>query len=73
MTTSPSKLNELNYAETPARALLEQIGWTYLPGKFSPRSAATSGTCFSGSAEEGLAPPQRVDDRRAGSACHFRP
>ena len=31
MTTSPSKLNELNYAETPALALLEQIGWTYLP------------------------------------------
>ena len=31
MTTSPSKLNELNHAETPARALLEQIGWTYLP------------------------------------------
>ena len=31
MTTSPAKLNELNHAEEPARALLEQIGWTYVP------------------------------------------
>ena len=31
MTTSPAKLNELNHAEEPARALLEQLGWTYVP------------------------------------------
>ena len=29
--TSPSKLNELNHAEDPARRLLERLGWTYVP------------------------------------------
>ena len=29
--TSPSKLNEYNHAEDPARRLLEQLGWTYVP------------------------------------------
>ncbi len=29
--TSPSKLNELNQAEDPARELLEKLGWTYVP------------------------------------------
>ena len=29
--TSPAKLNELHHAEVPARALLEQLGWTYVP------------------------------------------
>ncbi len=31
MTTPPSKLNEFNHAEDPARRLLEQLGWTYSP------------------------------------------
>ena len=31
---SPAKLNELNYAEEPARTLLKQIGWTYVPREF---------------------------------------
>ena len=29
--TSPSKLNEYNHAEEPARVLLERLGWTYIP------------------------------------------
>ena len=29
--TSPSKLNEFNYAENPARELLERLAWTYVP------------------------------------------
>ena len=28
---SPSKLNEYSHAEEPARALLERLGWTYVP------------------------------------------
>ena len=28
---SPSKLNEFNHAEDPARRLLEKLGWTYVP------------------------------------------
>ena len=28
---SPAKLNEYNHAETPARLLLERLGWTYVP------------------------------------------
>ena len=27
---SPAKLNEYNHAEEPARALLEQLEWTYV-------------------------------------------
>ena len=30
MTTAPAKLNEFNYAEEPARRLLEKLGWTYV-------------------------------------------
>ena len=29
--TSPSKLNELNYAENPARELLERLGYEHAP------------------------------------------
>ena len=29
--TTPSALNELHQAEEPARALLERLGWTYVP------------------------------------------
>ena len=29
--TTPSKLNELNHAEEPARLLLQRLGWTYVP------------------------------------------
>ncbi len=29
--TSPSKLNEYNHAEEPARLLLERLGWTHVP------------------------------------------
>ena len=29
--TNPAKLNELNSAELPARRLLEQLGWTFVP------------------------------------------
>ena len=29
--TTPSKLNEFNHAEDPARLLLERLGWTYVP------------------------------------------
>ena len=29
--TTPSKFNELNQAEEPARILLERLGWTYVP------------------------------------------
>ena len=29
--TTPSKLNELNHAEDPARRLLERLGWSYMP------------------------------------------
>ena len=29
--TSTAKLNEYNHAEEPARQLLEQLGWTYVP------------------------------------------
>ena len=29
--TSTAKLNEYNHAEEPARRLLEQLGWTYVP------------------------------------------
>ena len=29
--TVPSKLNEHNHAEEPARVLLERLGWTYIP------------------------------------------
>ncbi len=31
MTSSPTKLNEYNHAEEPARVLLERLGWTYVP------------------------------------------
>ncbi|MCY4416268.1 MAG: type I restriction endonuclease, partial [Chloroflexi bacterium] len=31
--TTPNKLNEFNHAEDPARRLLEQLGWTYLPAE----------------------------------------
>ncbi len=29
--TSPDDLNELNHADTPARELLERLGYTYVP------------------------------------------
>ena len=29
--TTPTKLNEFNHAEDPARRLLEKLGWTYVP------------------------------------------
>ena len=29
--TNPSRLNEFNHAEEPARRLLERLGWTYVP------------------------------------------
>ena len=29
--TTPSKLNEFNHAEDPARRLLERLGWAYVP------------------------------------------
>ena len=29
--TTPSRLNEFNHAEDPARQLLERLGWTYVP------------------------------------------
>ena len=29
--TTPSRLNEFNHAEDPARRLLERLGWTYVP------------------------------------------
>ena len=29
--TMPTKLNEVNHAEDPARRLLEQLGWNYAP------------------------------------------
>ena len=29
--TTPSKLNEFDHAEDPARRLLERLGWTYVP------------------------------------------
>ena len=29
--TTPAKLNEYSQAEEPARVLLEQLGWTYVP------------------------------------------
>ena len=29
--TTPNKLNEFNHAEDPARRLLEELGWTYVP------------------------------------------
>ena len=28
---TPAKLNEYNYAEEPARVLLEWLGWIYVP------------------------------------------
>ena len=31
MVTIPNKLNEFNHAEDPARRLLEQLGWIYVP------------------------------------------
>ena len=31
MTSTTAKLNEYNHAEEPARRLLEQLGWTYVP------------------------------------------
>ena len=31
MTLSPAKMNEYEQAEYPARSLLEQLGWTYVP------------------------------------------
>ena len=37
--TSPTKLNEYNHAEEPARLLLERLGWTYVPrDELEPRS-----------------------------------
>ena len=33
METSPNKLNEFNHAEDPARRLLEQLGWVYVPAE----------------------------------------
>ena len=29
--TSPTKLNEYNHAENPARELLEKLGWQFVP------------------------------------------
>ena len=31
--TTPNKLNEFNHAEDPARRLLEQLGWVYVPAE----------------------------------------
>ena len=31
--TTPNKLNEFNHAEDPARRLLEQLGWSYVPAE----------------------------------------
>ena len=28
--TTPTRLNEFNHAEEPARRLLERLGWTYV-------------------------------------------
>ena len=44
--TTPAKLNELNHAEEPARRLLEDLGWKYVPREtFWQRSGATSERC----------------------------
>ena len=41
--TTPSKFNELNQAEEPARILLERLGWTYVPWEELAPSVAASG------------------------------
>ena len=74
MNTSPAKLNELNHAEEPARALLEQIGWTYVPRDVSRQGTRRpTGRASKGSPEEGLAPTQPMDDGRTGQPRHIRP
>ena len=41
MVTIPNKLNEFNHAEDPARRLLEQLGWTYVPAETLAAERAT--------------------------------
>ena len=38
---TPNKLNEFNHAEDPARRLLENLGWTYVPAETLPSERAT--------------------------------
>ena len=41
MVTIPNKLNEFNYAEDPARRLLEQLGWIYVAAEALAAERAT--------------------------------
>ena len=39
--TTPNMLNEFNHAEDPARRLLENLGWTYVPAEMLASERAT--------------------------------
>ena len=71
--TSTAKLNEYNHAEEPARRLLEQLGWTYVPREvLASERGDEREVLLNESSEACAAAAQRVDDGGAGGAGHIQ-
>ena len=69
---TPAKLNEFNHAEDPARRLLEQLGWTYVPREtLAAERGDDREALLKGRLKAALLRPQRVDNRGAGRARHL--
>ena len=65
--TMSAKLNELHLVETPARELIERLGWTYEPREaLAAERDDRRDVLLQGRLTRALAAAQRVDDGGAG-------
>ena len=72
--TTPSKLNEFNHAEDPARRLLERLGWTCVPREtLAAERGDEREVLLKGRLKAALDAAQRMDDRGASVPRHLRP
>ena len=65
--TAFNTLDELSHAENPARALLEKLGWTYVPREaLAAERDDEREVLLKGTVTGGFAAVERVDDGGAG-------
>ena len=65
--TAFNTLDELSHAENPARALLEKLGWTYVPREvLAAERDDEREVLLRGRLRDGVAAAERVDDGGAG-------
>ena len=70
---TPAMLNESTHAEDPARQLLEQMGWTYVPREaLAAERSGEREVLLKAAAEGRPVASQRVADRGSGGAGHLR-